>query len=88
MASVQFFFDPRGRPTVTAGLVIINLARVVCTSVPTFQDLTKQSKVQARIVMFTNGGSVGLAEWINDGLSSNFLFLYFCGYVFVTTFPK
>ena len=39
--------------------------RVVCTSVPTFQNLAKQNKVQARIVIAT-GGTVGLAEWIID----------------------
>ena len=34
-------------------------------SVPTFQNLAKQNKVQARIVIAT-GGTVGLAEWIID----------------------
>ena len=37
----------------------------VRTSVLTFQNLTKQNKVQVRIVIAT-GGTVGLAEWIID----------------------
>ena len=32
-------------------VVVIVFARVVCTSVPTFQNLSKQNKVQARIVI-------------------------------------
>ena len=43
---------------------------VICTSVllsiPTFRNLAKQSKVQARIVIAT-GVNVGLAKWIIDG---------------------
>ena len=60
------FVDPRGRPAVTAGSD--NYFRMCClyvASVPTFQNLVKQKKVQARIVI-ANSESMGLAEWIID----------------------
>ena len=47
--------DPQSRP-----VVITMFAPVVCTSVLTFQNLTKQNKVQARKVIAT-GVNVGLA---------------------------
>ena len=57
------------RPTHSHG-VVITIFCVVCTSVlpsvPTFQNLAKQNKVQARIVIAT-GVNVGLAEWIIAG---------------------
>ena len=54
------FFDPRGRPIVTASSD--HYFRTCCLYVrPTFQNLTKQNKVQARIVIATAG------EWIIDG---------------------
>ena len=37
----------------------------VRTYVPTFQNLAKQNKFQAK-TMFTTGETVGLAEWIID----------------------
>ena len=61
--------DPQSRP-----VVIIIFARVACpsvlpfvslsvnTSVPTFQSLAKQNKLQT----ITTGRAVGLAEWIID----------------------
>ena len=57
------FIDPRGRPTVTAGI----FARVVCPSVVRshFSKSRKQSNFPGRIVIAT-GGTVGLAEWITD----------------------
>ena len=68
--------DPRGRPTVTAG--IDHYFRTCClsvrTSVPIFQYLAKQNKVQASIVIAT-GVNVGLAEWIIDSTMSPLLFL-------------
>ena len=61
----ESIFDPRGRPTVMAGSD--HYFRTCCLyvrpSVPTFQNLAKQNKVQAKIVIST-GGTVGLAEWI------------------------
>ena len=59
--------DPRGRPTVTAGSghCFRTCRPYVRTSVPTFQNLVKQSKFQAK-TMFTTGETVCLAEWIVD----------------------
>ena len=56
-------FDSWGWPTVKTSIVVIIFARVVCTSVPTFHNLSKQNKFQARVVI-APGGTVGLAEWI------------------------
>ena len=74
--------DPRGLPSLP--LVITIFTHVVCPSVPTFfQNLAKQNKAQARIVIST-GGTVSLAEWIiewcvsllsSDGEHEIFLFL-------------
>ena len=47
--------DPQSRP-----VVITIFARVVCPSIPTFQNLAKQNNSQVRIVIDT-GGTVGLA---------------------------
>ena len=53
--------DPQSLP-----VVIIVFTHVVRPSVPTFQNLAKQNKFQAK-TMFTTGKTVGLAEWIiND----------------------
>ena len=54
--------DPQSLP-----VVITIFARVVCPSVLTYQNLIKQNKVQARIVIAT-GGTVGLAECIIDSI--------------------
>ena len=55
------YFDPRGRPTVTAGSD--HYFRTCCLSVrPHF---SKQNQFQAK-TMFTTGETVGLAEWIMD----------------------
>ena len=53
--------DPLGQPTVTAGRD--NCFRTCRPSVPTFQNLSKLTKVQR---MFATGKTVGLAEWIID----------------------
>ena len=53
-------YDPLGRPTVTAGSGHCLLS---VRPSPTCQNLSKQNKVQARIVIAT-GGTAGLAEWI------------------------
>ena len=58
-----FLIDPLGQPRVTAGRDhCLNTCR---PSVPTFQNLAKQNKFQAK-TMFTTGENVGLAEWIID----------------------
>ena len=41
-------------------------------SIPIFQNLAKQNKIQARIVIAT-GGTVGVIEWIIDDTSKTFL---------------
>ena len=52
--------DPESRP------VVITISHVVSfRPYVTFQDLAKQNKLQARIVIAT-GRTAGLAEWIND----------------------
>ena len=56
--------DPLVRPIVMAGSDIV-FAHVVRPSVPTFQNLAKQNKFQAK-TMFTTGEIVVLAEWISD----------------------
>ena len=60
----QGIFDPLGRPQSWPVLIIV-FAQVVRPSVPTFQNLAKQNKIQAK-TMFTTGETVGLAEWIID----------------------
>ena len=59
--------DPLGRPTVPAGSD--HCFRTCCPSVPTFQNLAKQNKFQAK-TMFTTGKTVGRAEWINERQTS------------------
>ena len=50
--------------------------RQVRTSVPTFQNIAKQNKIQAKIVIAT-GGNDGLAEWIIDDLHTcNFICIF------------
>ena len=71
-----FTFDPRGRPTVTAGSDHY-FSRVVYTSVrpsSLFKILQNKTKVQGGIVIAT-GRTVGLAEWIID--DTHFLFLIY-----------
>ena len=67
MTNGNTLFDPRGRLTVKAGND--HYFRTCCLSVdpsvPTFQNLAKQNKVQSRIVIAI-GGTEGLAEWIID----------------------
>ena len=58
-------------------VVITIFAHVLCPSVPTFKNLTKQNKVQARVVI-TTGGTVGLTEWIIDDTYVLFSFDAFC----------
>ena len=69
-------FDPRGRPTVTAGSD--HYFRTWCPSnpqsvrlslrmsVPIFQNVAKQNNFQVRIVI-TTGETMGLAVWIIVG---------------------
>ena len=57
---LEFHFDSRGRLTVT-----VVVRRSVHLSVPTFQKIAKQNKVQEKIVIVT-GGTKNLAEWIID----------------------
>ena len=60
------FFDPRGRPTITAGGD--HYFRTCCLYVrPHFSKSrrTKTCKVQERIGI-GSGGTVGLVEWIID----------------------
>ena len=56
-------FDPLGRSTITVGGD--HCLHTCYPSVPTFQNLAKQNKFQAK-TMFTTGEIVGLAEWIID----------------------
>ena len=58
---IVMYIDRRGRSTVTAAPVVITIFAVL-SAVPTFQNLTKQNKVQ----VITTGGAVGLAERIID----------------------
>ena len=57
--STTTIIDPRNRPRVTI------FARGVCPSVPTFQNLAKQSKFEVSIVIDT-GETVGPAQGIID----------------------
>ena len=59
--------NPLGRPTVTAlsDHCFHTCCPSVRPSVPTFQNLAKQNKFQAK-TMFTTCETVGLAEWIID----------------------
>ena len=63
------FFDPLGRPTITAGSdhCFHTCCPSVRTSVPNFQNLAKPNKFQA---------TVGLAEWIINGTRVLFLHLF------------
>ena len=61
--------NPKSRPV---GIIVF--AYVIRTSVPTFQNLGKQTKFQAK-AMFTTGGTVGLAEWIIDDIRLVFIFV-------------
>ena len=65
------YFDPLGRLKVMAGR---DHCFFTCPSVPTFQNLTKQSKVKA---MYATGETVGLAEWIIDDTCAIFMCYYF-----------
>ena len=56
--------DPRGRPTVPSGSIIIVFAHVVRSYVCP-SHFSKQNKFQAK-TMFITGETVGLAEWIID----------------------
>ena len=62
--------DPKSRP-----IVITNFALVVCTSIPTFQNLTKQNNFQVR--------SLWLCVWPSGSLMIDLClvlsFFYFCG---------
>ena len=63
--SISKYFDPLGRPTVTAGR-----ENCFCTCrpyVPNFQNLAEQNKVKT---MLASGETVGPAEWIT--------YTYFC----------
>ena len=57
--------------------------RTCCLSVPTFQNLVKHNNYQMRIVIAT-GLTVGLAEWIIDGIHCS---LYFTDSFYASTFP-
>ena len=60
-------FDPRGRPQ-SRPVVIIILEHVsVRTSVPTFQNITKQNKRRVKIMM----GLVGLWVWPSGSLMTH-----------------
>ena len=58
-----FIFDPRGRPTITAGS---DHHTCLYLRTCTFQNLAKQTHLRVKIVIAT-GGAVGLAEWIIEG---------------------
>ena len=70
-------FDPHGRPTITAVVIIIFHMSSVR---PNFQNLAKQNEFQVK-TMFTTNETVGLAEWIiNDTCLVFSLFIcYFWG---------
>ena len=65
IGETDLFFDPLGRPTVTAGSD--HCFRTCCPSVrPHFSNLEKQTKKFLEKTMFTTGVTMGLAEWIID----------------------
>ena len=62
--------DPQSRP-----VVIIVFTHVRWYVRPTFQNLAKQNKFQAKTIVTSTGENVGLAEWIiNDTCHLWFLF--------------
>ena len=74
-----FLLDPHGRPTVTTPVHKWSLYTHVL-SVPTFQNLAKQNKFQAK-TMCTMGETVRLAEWIiDDTCLLPFIFLWWAEY--------
>ena len=64
--------------------MITIFARVVCFQ--TFQNFTKQNKVQTRIVIAT-GGTVSLAEWIIDDTLVFFVLTYRASVWFLSRVP-